>query len=233
MDFKNNLKYMEFRQKVNQTNLKYGFLRLDKNNQGYFPISEQSVKIVGIFENENEPIELTYSSKWGDIYGLTGWFKEKKVVPGDFVKFQVLEEKKKYKFLFERGEGKRVFKEHTKSYKSGRDISVVGEPINFRGIVYGPLNEQGVVFLFSKIHGDLGIKIEAVQQAFPDAKARRFNGKGWVEERIEFEHKSSDFLNHGHDVNKCDIIVCWIDDWKECPLEVIELKSLIKELPNN
>lgn len=224
---------MEFKQRVNKTNIKLGFLRLDKKNQKYFPVIEKSVKIIGIFENENEPVELTYSSKYGDIYGLTGWFKENKSIPGDYVKFKILEEEKKFKFSLEKGTGQRPYKDHTKSYKAGKDISVVGEPINFRGIVYGPLNEQGVVFLFSKIHDDLGIKIEAVQQAFPDAKARRFNGKGWVEEKIEFEYKSSDFLTHGHDVNKCDIIVCWLHDWKECPLEAIELKSLIKELPND
>ncbi len=221
---------MEFKQKLNQTNLKYGFLRIDKKNQLNFPHAKKSVKVTGIFENENEPIELTYSSKWGDIYGLTGWFREKKMLPGDFVKIRLLG-KNKYKFTFEKGLGERVRKKHNKSYKTGKNISVVGEPINFRGIVYGPLNEQGVVFLFSKIHDDLGIKIEAVQQAFPDAKARRFNGRGWVEERIEFEYKSSEYLNHGHDINKCDIIVCWIHDWKECPLEVIELRELIKELP--
>jgi len=223
---------MEFKQKINKTNVQLGFLRIDKKNQALFPISDKSTKIIGVFEKESEAIELTYSGKWGEIYGLKGWFREHKAVPSDFVKIGILEEKKKFKFSFEKGSGQRIFRDHTKSFKAGREISIVGEPINFRGIVYGPLNEQGVVFLFSKIHDDLGIKIEAVQQAFPDAKGRRFNGRGWVEERIEFEYKSSDFLNHGHDVNKCDIIVCWIHDWKECPLEVIELKSIIKELPN-
>lgn len=56
---------MEFKQKINQTNLKYGFLRIDKVNQRHFPIADQSVKITGVFENEDEPVELTYSSKWG------------------------------------------------------------------------------------------------------------------------------------------------------------------------
>lgn len=152
---------------------------------------------------------------------------------GDFIKFRVLEDKKRFKFALERGERKVASKKYKqRSLKGGKGVSIVGEPVNFRGIVYGPLNEQGVVFLFSKVHDDLGIKIEAIQQAFPDAKARRFNGRGWVEEKIEFEYKSSEFLNHGHDVDKCDIIVCWIDDWKDCPLEVIELKNIIKELPN-
>ncbi|OIP75375.1 MAG: hypothetical protein AUK06_01880 [Parcubacteria group bacterium CG2_30_36_18] len=118
----------------------------------------------------------------------------------------------------------------TKSTKKGRDVSIVGEPINFRGIIYAPVNEQGVIFLFSKVHDDLGIKIEGIQQAYPDARGRRFNGRGWVEERIEFEYKASDFQTHGHDIEKCDIIVCWINDWQDCPIEVIELKNIIKEI---
>ena len=28
-------------------------------------------------------------------------------------------------------------------------------------------------------------------------------------------------------VTKCDLIVCWEHNWPECPLEVIELKSLV------
>jgi hypothetical protein len=35
--------------------------------------------------------------------------------------------------------------------------SIVGDPINFKGLVYGPLNENGVIFLFSKIHEKLDI----------------------------------------------------------------------------
>jgi hypothetical protein len=29
---------------------------------------------------------------------------------------------------------------------------------------------------------------------------------------------------------ECDIIVCWENDWQECPIEVIELKSVIEKL---
>lgn len=34
--------------------------------------------------------------------------------------------------------------------------SLVGDLINFRGLVYSPLNENGVVFLFGKVAEDLG-----------------------------------------------------------------------------
>lgn len=54
--------------------------------------------------------------------------------------------------------------------------------------------------------------------------------KGWEDIWIEFEFKSSQFKFHGHDPKECDMIVCWEHDWKECPIEVIELKSIIKKL---
>lgn len=108
--------------------------------------------------------------------------------------------------------------------------SIVGDPINFEGLIYGPLNENGVIFLFSKIHDKLGINIEAIQATYPDAKGRRKTSKGWEDIWIEFEYKSSQFKLHKHDPKECDIIVCWEDDWKECPIEVIELRKVVQEI---
>ena len=113
---------------------------------------------------------------------------------------------------------------------SEKKRSIVGDPINFEGLIYGPLNENGVIFLFSKIHDRLGINIEAIQASFPDAKGRRKVSKGWEDVWIEFEFKSSQFKAHNHDPKECDIIVCWEHDWKDCPLEVIELRSEISKL---
>lgn len=110
--------------------------------------------------------------------------------------------------------------------------SIVGDLINFRGLVYAPLNEQGVVFLFGKVAHDLNMYVEEIKPGFPDCIARRFVGKGWERVRIEFEFVSSNFRAHGHDAEGCDIIVCWEHDWQECPLEVIELSSEIRELDN-
>ena len=38
--------------------------------------------------------------------------------------------------------------------------SVVGDLINFRGLVYSPLNENGVIFLFGKVMEDLNMYVE-------------------------------------------------------------------------
>jgi hypothetical protein len=45
--------------------------------------------------------------------------------------------------------------------------------------------------------------------------------------RIEFEFQSKSFAWHGHDPNECDLIVCWENNWPECPLEVVELKNRV------
>ena len=113
-----------------------------------------------------------------------------------------------------------------------KEHSLVGDLINFRGLVYSPINENGVIFLFGKVTKDLNIYVEEIKPGFPDCIARRFTGRGWERVAIEFEYKSRAFVEHKHDVNKCDMIVCWEHDWSDCPLEVIELREEIKGLPN-
>jgi len=110
--------------------------------------------------------------------------------------------------------------------------SLVGDLINFRGLVYAPLNENGVVFLFGKVAEDLNMYVEEIKPGFPDCIARRFTGKGWERLRVEFEFQSSNFKQHNHDPKDCDMIICWEHNWKDCPLEVIELKDRIKEMEN-
>jgi hypothetical protein len=113
-----------------------------------------------------------------------------------------------------------------------KENSIVGDLINFRGLVYSPINEDGVIFLFGRVVDDLHMYIEEIKPGFPDCVARRYTGKGWERILIEFEYQSSNFRTHGHDQNNCDIIVCWENDWKNCPLEVIELKNEIVEMEN-
>jgi predicted transport protein len=85
---------------------------------------------------------------------------------------------------------------------------------------------------------DLNIRVESVQQGYPDCTGIRCLGKGrWERIRIEFEYRSSSF---DHDPTGCDIIVCWEDDLSHnrkkelVSIEIIELKTLINtpEIPN-
>jgi hypothetical protein len=110
-----------------------------------------------------------------------------------------------------------------------------GEPIDFRGLRHAPINEQGVVYLFGMVSRELGFNVEAIQQGFPDCEAKYlFDAKKqlWAKARIEFEYKASSFNEHGHDPNQCDYIVCWINDWPESPIRVIELRTSILRLPH-
>lgn len=68
--------------------------------------------------------------------------------------------------------------------------SLVGDLINFRGLVYSPLNENGVVFLFGKVAEDLNMYVEEIKPGFPDCIARRFTGKGWERLRRLWEGQS-------------------------------------------
>ena len=108
-----------------------------------------------------------------------------------------------------------------------------GAPISFRGLRHAPINEQGVVYLFGMVSSELGLIVEAVQSAFPDCEAKRridATRNRWQRVRIEFEYYSSNFKEHRHDPIKCDMIVCWEHDWAECPLEALELRSVIDQL---
>lgn len=106
-----------------------------------------------------------------------------------------------------------------------------GDPISFRGLLHAPINEYGVVFLFGMIARELGFTVESVQAPYPDCEAKRETKSGrWQRVRIEFEFRSRNFKDHGHDQSGCDLIVCWEHDWPDCPIEVVELRSEIKKL---
>ena len=108
-----------------------------------------------------------------------------------------------------------------------------GAPLNFRELRHEPIDEQGVVYLFGMVARELGFLVEGVTTAFPDCDAKRLvTGGRYQSVRIEFEFRSRNFREHGHDPTGCDLIVCWEHDWRECPLEVIELKEAIKKLPS-
>jgi len=113
--------------------------------------------------------------------------------------------------------------------------NIVGEIINFRGLIYSPINEQGVVFLFGKVAHEFGMYVEVIRTHYPDCVAKRFIGKGrWEEINIEFEYKSSAFKSHLAKAEETDMVVCWEHDWDKLPkhIEVLELKEEIKKLEN-
>jgi hypothetical protein len=118
-----------------------------------------------------------------------------------------------------------------RSYEPLGDRPVLGERIDFRGLLHAPVNELGVVYLFGILSEDLGFIVESVQSGFPDCEGkRRLKNNRWQRVRIEFEYISSNFVVHQHDITKCDLIICWEHDWKNCPLEVISLKEHLETI---
>jgi hypothetical protein len=95
-------------------------------------------------------------------------------------------------------------------------------------LVCAPVNEFGVIFLFGALAEQMGFLVLRIQGQYPDGEAFRVVAEGRLQRvKIEFELESRNFLRHGHDPAKADLIVCWENNWPECPLEVIELKKVI------
>lgn len=108
---------------------------------------------------------------------------------------------------------------------------VYGPPTVDAHLMLAPTNEQGVVFLFGAVARKLGFVVLRIQTEYPDCEALREMEPGlWQLEKVEFEYESRNFLLHKHRPDKCGLIVCWKHNWAECPLEVIELSSAIKQI---
>jgi len=109
-----------------------------------------------------------------------------------------------------------------------------GRILGFRSIAHEPTYEQEVVGLFTLVADELGFEILCLREEFPDCEAnRKIPGprKRYKKCLIEFELRSSDYYRHKHPINGSDLVVCWLHDWTECPIEVLELKSAIRKLP--
>lgn len=101
------------------------------------------------------------------------------------------------------------------------------------GLLFEPENEMGVVSMFSEYHHKLGFPfIVKIQNGFPDATVIDSEGQPVA---IEFEHKASNFILHGHPLGICDLVVCWENDLGSRTIEpdILALKDRIKEIIRN
>lgn len=108
-----------------------------------------------------------------------------------------------------------------------------GMTLNFRAFAYAPTSEHDVVQMFGAVAHELGFEIIGNRSAFPDCESRRRKGgdrEHYVKCLIEYEFSSKDYKKHGHPQRGCDLVVCWIHDWIECPIEVLELSAEIRKL---
>jgi hypothetical protein len=108
--------------------------------------------------------------------------------------------------------------------------SIVGDLINFRGFVYAPCNPQGVFLLFGTLVRDLRLQVEEVWPQIPYCIARRFTARGWERIALRFTHKSSEAREHALTPQSGELLLCWDHDWPDCPVEVMELQTVIRRL---
>jgi hypothetical protein len=103
-------------------------------------------------------------------------------------------------------------------------------PLHKFGLLFEPQTEQEVVYLFSQLHRELGFPyILKFQKDFPDVIVLDKNREP---KKIEIERFASDFIDHGHQPEECDFIVCWENDLTEIPEkfpQIISLKDYIFE----
>ena len=86
-------------------------------------------------------------------------------------------------------------------------------------------NHNMVIFLFGCLYRYLNFQSILIgHEKAGDLDALAFlHGKGII---VEFEAHSSNFRREKHEESKCNLIVCWKHDWKECPdnIDVLELR---------
>jgi hypothetical protein len=104
--------------------------------------------------------------------------------------------------------------------------SVVGDPFNDPGFRFAPTNAKGVLLLFVRKVGDLNMYVEEVPEEFPDCFVRRQTEHGWKRLAVIGAFHSSALRTRGPELSGCDLVVCWKHDWSDCPLEVIELRTI-------
>lgn len=105
------------------------------------------------------------------------------------------------------------------------------DAVRVHGLNDFPRSEQEVLFLFSKLHSELGYPtVVKIQIEFPDIQALDERGDTI---RIELEYRASHFEDHKHPPEKCEVVICWENDmgeaWPEHWPEIISLREYLAE----
>jgi hypothetical protein len=91
-------------------------------------------------------------------------------------------------------------------------------------MLYEPSNEFETIALFICLSELLGYKIKQIQAAFPDAILVQ-NG---LEVLAEFEYLSSNYLQHGHPLDKEFLCICWRKDMDLENVRILSLEEFIR-----
>jgi hypothetical protein len=86
--------------------------------------------------------------------------------------------------------------------------SFVGDPIQWSGLVYSPLNNAGLLFALGTVASSIGLIFEEFSDDFKTAICRRKTTSGWERLKAELAFRSSDYFPD----DDIDLLICWIDD---------------------
>jgi len=110
-----------------------------------------------------------------------------------------------------------------------------GNVLNFRGIKYAPVDTRGVIYIFGLLSEELSYIVESFGEdklCFSGKRNLSLEKEKWESVNIGFTLNSSDLKGSGRLTKKCQLLVCWKHEWKECPVEVLELSSVLPGLEN-
>ena len=110
-----------------------------------------------------------------------------------------------------------------------------GEDLNFRGIRYAPVDTRGVIYIFGLVSEELSYIVESFsvdRLCFAGKRNMSMKKEKLEAVNIGFTLNSSDLKSSGHLTKNCQLLVCWKHEWKECPVEVLELSSVLPGLEN-
>jgi hypothetical protein len=85
------------------------------------------------------------------------------------------------------------------------------------------------IVLFSLMASTLDYRIRAVRTEFPDAELEK-DGKIVL---AEFEYESSNYIQHGHDLNADCICICWRNNRDLGSIPVLALEDVLREWQDN
>jgi hypothetical protein len=110
--------------------------------------------------------------------------------------------------------------------------SIVGDPIFWPGLVYSPINLNGLLFALGTVTGEIGLLFEEFSEEEATAVCRRKTEEGWKRIKVGLSIKSSEYeLTE----NRPDLLLCWHDDahMGDGELPVLELSKVKGRIKSN
>jgi hypothetical protein len=90
--------------------------------------------------------------------------------------------------------------------------SFVGNPVQWPGLIYSPLNIEGVIFALGAVAASTGLLFEEFHKNSQTAICRRKTESGWERLKVAFAVRSSTYFSPGNDI---DLLICWLNDVSE------------------